>query len=175
MRRTTAAAVGTMTGAALIMAVRLSAATAPLATAEPPAFDLTEAGATQQPAATPTATPGGRSGGQRTAPSTAPSRDRAGAVPAGDLRDGRFTGRPSTNQYGTIQVAVAISGGRVTGTAVSYPRTGQSATINAAAVPKLKEQTLQAQSAKIDTVSGATYTSQSYVESLQAALDAAGG
>jgi uncharacterized protein with FMN-binding domain len=51
--------------------------------------------------------------------------------------------------------------------------TANSATINPGAVAKLKQETLQAQSAKIDAVSGATFTSKSYVESLQAALDAA--
>lgn len=175
MRRSTAAAVGTMAGAALIMAARLGAAPAPLA-APPPTFDLTEASPSAQPDASPSRSPRERASRRPTGePSRTPSRDRATDAPASGLRDGRFTGTAAKNPYGTVQVAVSVSNGRVTGTAVSFPKTGQSATINADAIPKLKEQTLEAQSAKIDAVSGATYTSQSYVESLQAALDAAGG
>jgi len=55
----------------------------------------------------------------------------------------------------------------------TYPTAGQSAQINPGAVPRLKQEALKAQSAKIATVSGATYTSQAYAESLQSALDAA--
>ncbi|MGW2830736.1 FMN-binding protein [Streptomyces sp. NPDC001286] len=59
--------------------------------------------------------------------------------------------------------------------AVQYPDgAGRSRDINAAAVPKLNQETLQAQSANIDTVSGATYTSGGYKQSLQSALDKAG-
>jgi uncharacterized protein with FMN-binding domain len=58
--------------------------------------------------------------------------------------------------------------------AADYPNTGNSATINPNAVAQLKQETLRAQSADINAVSGATFTSKSYVESLQAALDAAG-
>jgi uncharacterized protein with FMN-binding domain len=182
MRRSTAAAVGTLTGAALIMAVRLSVA-APIVTAAPP--DLIDTGANAR--ATP---PASRNGAERKKPSPSPSKQRDSEPPTDDtsndsgdngngggnasgLKDGRFTGKPATNPYGTVQVAVTVSDGKVTNAAASYPTAGQSASINAGAVPKLKEQTLEKQSAKIDAVSGATFTSEAYVTSLQAALDAA--
>lgn len=60
--------------------------------------------------------------------------------------------------------------------AVEYPQeSGRDVRINSAAVPELNQETLQAQSAQIDTVSGATYTSEGYQQSLQSAIDAAHG
>jgi uncharacterized protein with FMN-binding domain len=56
----------------------------------------------------------------------------------------------------------------------SYPTANNSGTINPPAIAQLKEATLQAQSAEVDAVSGATFTSESYIKSLQAALDEAG-
>lgn len=175
MRRTTAAAVGTVTGAALIMAVRLSAFSEPLA-APPPAFDLSEAEAGASPDA-PSASSRGRTNDRDAEPSARPDEDDdsgTGAGSADGLADGRYAGKAITNPYGTVQVAITVSDGRVTSAAASYPTAGNSATINPPAVAKLKRETLAKQSADLDTVSGATYTSDSYVKSLQAALDAAG-
>jgi uncharacterized protein with FMN-binding domain len=53
----------------------------------------------------------------------------------------------------------------------SYPKGGTTGEINAAAIPKLRQEALTAQSADIATVSGATYTSEAYQQSLQGALD----
>ena len=171
MRRTTAAAVGTVTGAALIMAVRLSAFSQPLA-APPPTFDL-EAESGTAPTAGPSASARGR---DREADDSGDGDDDSGsgAGSSGGLTDGRYAGKAITNPYGTVQVAITVSDGRVTSAAASYPTAGNSATINPPAVAKLKRETLAKQSADLDTVSGATYTSDSYVKSLQAALDAAG-
>ena len=78
------------------------------------------------------------------------------------------------NVYGTIQVSIKVEGGEITRAEATYPTTADSATINPPAVATLKQETLGAKSAKdVDAVSGATYTSKSYAESLQAALDAA--
>lgn len=76
-------------------------------------------------------------------------------------------------RYGDLEVKVVVKGGRITDVETvrdeSFdPRSQQ---INDQAVPLLREQALQAQSANIDGVSGATYTSEAYQESLQAALD----
>lgn len=80
------------------------------------------------------------------------------------------------NRYGPVQVEVVISGGRITDAkALQYPSDARrSQSINAQALPLLKQQVLEAQSANIDGVSGATYTSESYQQSLQSALDQAG-
>ena len=68
-----------------------------------------------------------------------------------------------------------IRGGRiVSATAIDYPQgSGRDREINSFAVPILQKETVSAQSAQIDTVSGATFTSEGYKTSLQAALDAA--
>lgn len=177
MRRSTAAAVGTVTGAALIMAVRLSV-TPQAPAGAPPSFDLSDAGQGAGAGADPTPKPSSRKKGgtesDQTSTGRRPPSDEGGTTASG-LRDGRFVGKPVTHPYGTVQVAVTITGGRITSTAVSAPTAGNSGPINAGAVPKLKRETLDAQSAEIDAVSGATYTSQSYVKSLQAALDSARG
>jgi uncharacterized protein with FMN-binding domain len=79
-------------------------------------------------------------------------------------------------KYGPVQVRITLSGSRITGaTAVQYPdEAARSRDINSTAVPKLNQETLAAQSASIDSVSGATYTSSGYKQSLQSALDQAG-
>ena len=159
MRRSTAAAVGTLTGAALIVGVRLSVQP-PAAPAAAPSVNLA---GDPTPAAT-SKKPAGSAGGAKT---TEPAKNKSG------LKDGTFKGKGANNQYGTVQVTVKIEDGKITAVDATYPTLGNSATINPVAVPKLKQETLQSQSAKVAAVSGATYTSASYRESLQAALDSA--
>ena len=78
-------------------------------------------------------------------------------------------------RYGPVQVRLTIRNGRiVTATAIDYPSSGgRDREINSYAIPLLQRETVAAQSARIDTISGATYTSDGYRGSLQAALDAA--
>jgi len=79
------------------------------------------------------------------------------------------------NPYGRVQVQVAMSAGKVVDVrAVRLPDgDGTSQEISRSAGPQLKQQALTAQSAQVDGVSGATYTSDGYRSSLQAALDRA--
>src|SRR4051794_25933141 len=164
MRRSTAAAVGTLTGAALIVGVRLSVQPPAAPAAAPPSVNLVD---NPTPAATskkPGTAGAAGSSGKKT---TAPAKNKSG------LKDGTFKGKGATNPYGTVQVTVKIADGKITAVDATYPTAGNSATINPVAIPKLKQETLQAQSAKVAAVSGATYTSGSYQESLQAALDSA--
>jgi uncharacterized protein with FMN-binding domain len=79
-------------------------------------------------------------------------------------------------RWGPVQVRVTVAGGRITDvTAVTYPQDNpRDQQINSSALPELRSEALRAQGADIDTVSGATYTSDGYRESLQSALDAAG-
>lgn len=90
--------------------------------------------------------------------------------------DGIVLGRAVANPYGTVQVQLATAGGKIAEVrAVRLPDgDGTSQQINRDAAPRLKQQALTAQSASIDGVSGATYTSDGYRQSLQAALDRAG-
>ncbi|MFF7165753.1 FMN-binding protein, partial [Streptomyces sp. NPDC008086] len=86
------------------------------------------------------------------------------------------TGKVSQTQYGPVQVRVTVAGGKITkAEAVQAPKGGQSDQVTANAVPKLNQAAVAAGSADIDAVSGATYTSAGYKESLQSALDQAGG
>lgn len=91
------------------------------------------------------------------------------------LQDGTFTGNAASTKYGTVQVAITVLGERITDVQVpQYPvGGGREQRINSQAVPQLIEETIAAQSANIDMVSGATYTLSGYRESLQSALDQA--
>jgi uncharacterized protein with FMN-binding domain len=103
----------------------------------------------------------------------AKKRPKASARPAG--KSGTFTGNPISTQYGTMQVAAVISNGTLTDIKLLQETDGgHSHRIDDAAIPVLKSAALAAHSAKIDIVSGATYTSQGYAQSLQSALDKAG-
>ncbi|NUP24892.1 MAG: FMN-binding protein, partial [Streptomyces sp.] len=96
---------------------------------------------------------------------------QGGAQAAGS---GTVTGDAAQTQYGAVQVRLTISNGKITqADAVQAPKGGQSDQVTANAVPKLNQATVTAQSAAIDAVSGATYTSKGYRESLQSAIDKA--
>ena len=86
------------------------------------------------------------------------------------------TGAAASTIYGPVQVRITVKGGKVTAAqAVVYPQdTPRDQQINAFAIPELNQEAVAASSAKIDMVSGATYTSQGYLSSLQSALDQAG-
>ena len=170
MRRSTAAAVGTLTGAALIVGVRLSVHPPAAPAAAPPAVDL--ANSTLSPTKSASRKPGA-SGSSSGKGSSDKERSRRKEAAKTGLKDGVFKGAGATNPYGTVQVTIKIENGEITAAEASYPTTGNSATINPPAVAKLKQETLKEQSADVDSVSGATYTSKSYKESLQAALDSA--
>jgi FMN-binding domain len=99
------------------------------------------------------------------------------AAPAAPLPAGSkvVTGPDVPNRYGDVQVQVTLSGGKITDvTALQLPFDRQrSNEISQIAGPMLRSEVLQVQSANIDIISGATYTSQSYAQSVQAALDQA--
>jgi len=100
-----------------------------------------------------------------------PATARASSGP-----DSVVLGTDVPNRYGHVQVQVAMRAGKIVDIrAIRLPDgDGKSREINRAAAPQLKQQALRAQSAAIDGVSGATYTSDGYRQSLQAALDRAG-
>jgi uncharacterized protein with FMN-binding domain len=86
------------------------------------------------------------------------------------------TGSVAQTQYGAVQVRITVSGGKITKSeAVQAPKGGLSDQKTAMAVPKLNQEAVAAGNATIDAVSGATYTSTGYKQSLQSALDKAGG
>lgn len=91
------------------------------------------------------------------------------------LKDGTFTGDAASTRYGPVQVQVTVSGGSIASVdVVEYPNENpRDRQINQQAVPMLVSETTSAQSAQIDMISGATYTSRGYQQSLQSALDQA--
>ncbi len=99
----------------------------------------------------------------------------SGSGSSGDATDGTFTGDAVMTRFGAVQVQITVSGGEITESVVTQvpwsDRKDQQ--INSYAVPILNEEAVQAQSADIDMVSGATYTSEGYIQSLQSAIDQA--
>ena len=87
-----------------------------------------------------------------------------------------WTGDVVPTQWGPVQVEITVSGDRITDVSVlQYPDGNeQDRQISAYALPQLIDETLTAQSAGIDMVSGASFTSQGYIGSLQSAIDQAG-
>jgi uncharacterized protein with FMN-binding domain len=83
------------------------------------------------------------------------------------------TGEAADTRYGPVQVKVTVTNGKITSaTAVEYPvNDRRDQEINAYAIPALNREAVQSGSASIDMISGATYTSEGYVQSLQSALD----
>ncbi|MCX5266668.1 FMN-binding protein [Streptomyces sp. NBC_00199] len=87
---------------------------------------------------------------------------------------GTFTGDAAQTQYGVVQVRITVAGGKITkAEAVQAPKGGTSDQKTQLSVPKLNQEAVAAGSADIDSVSGATYTSEGYKKSLQSALDKA--
>lgn len=83
-----------------------------------------------------------------------------------------ITGRAYDVGYGVVQVRVTLVGNHLADVSpVSLPQGGRSGDISSYAAPQLRREALNTQSAQIDTVSGASYTSAGYAESLQSALD----
>jgi uncharacterized protein with FMN-binding domain len=107
-------------------------------------------------------------------PTSSSAAPKASATPSATTRT--IAGDAVQTRYGTVQVQVVVAGSKIQ--SVSFlqltaddPR---SADINQQAAPILLQETMQAQSSQIDSVSGATYTSDGYLQSLQSALDQAG-
>ncbi|MBN0048453.1 FMN-binding protein [Streptomyces actuosus] len=195
------ATVGTVSGLVLLLALKPTTDPS-LAQAGRAQIGITAAAsAPATPSASATASPSAAPSGSAS-PSDTPGKDSAGpsstatasasSAPAAPARTSSAPSAPKTTtaapvtrsvtgatvqtKYGPVQVRITLSGSRITGsTAVQYPDdAARSRDISSMAVPKLDQETLRAQSAQIDTVSGATYTSAGYRQSLQSALDRAG-
>ncbi len=97
------------------------------------------------------------------------------AAPGATTTTTTVNGASVDTRYGPVQVQLVLRARHILrATAIDYPQnSGRDREINRYAIPVLQRETLSAQSAQVDTVSGATYTSEGYRRSLQAALDAA--
>lgn len=110
------------------------------------------------------------SSSSRPSPAARHTATSAPQKPASSRR--RVTGNAYDVGYGVVQVRVTMVGSHITDvTPLSLPQGGRSSDISSYAAPQLRKEALAAQSANIDTVSGASYTSAGYARSLQSALD----
>jgi uncharacterized protein with FMN-binding domain len=156
MRRAIAAVVTTVAGLVLLLSFKSHAgesATSVVATAP------------QTPGATASPTPSASE-----SPTPTPTTTRKSTKAA------TYTGDTFDTRYGPVQVTVTVTGGKLTDvSAVQLPQADRrDIEINNFAVPQLRQEALDAQSANIDSISGATFTSDGYIQSLQSALDQAG-
>lgn len=131
-----------------------------------PQTSVTQAAApTTQSASSGASTPSS-SGSASSSASSSGSGSSSGSTASSS---GTYTGDVVQTRWGPVEVAITVVD------VVQYPNgNGRDAEINAQALPILKQETISAQSAQIDTVSGATVTSDGYLSSLQSAIDKAG-
>jgi uncharacterized protein with FMN-binding domain len=131
---------------------------------------------------TATATIGTRtSSGTSTAASptpSAPSPTNAAtpAAPTATAAGGSFTGSSVSTPYGSVQIQIVVANHKITDVKALHLTDdgGRSVQISNGAAPILRSEVLSSQSAQVSSVSGATYTSDAYLTSLQSALDQAG-
>jgi len=93
----------------------------------------------------------------------------------GQYKDGSYTGSVEDAYYGNVQVSATISGGKITDVKfLKYPDThNTSVIINQQAAPYLKQEAVKAQNSNVQIISGATFTSQAFIQSLATALSQA--
>ncbi|HWU30791.1 MAG TPA: FMN-binding protein [Microbacterium sp.] len=183
MKRIAYAMLATVSGLVLLFSYRTSTgAEIPTANAAAPAASTGTSGAgtgsgsgtTSNDSASGTDT-GSGSGSGSTSGTDGTGSTTGSSTTSSGLKDGTFTGDAADTRYGPVQVQITVSGGSISSVdVVEYPNENpRDRQINQQAVPMLVSETTSAQSAQIDMISGATYTSQGYQQSLQSALDQA--
>jgi uncharacterized protein with FMN-binding domain len=143
-----------------------SAASTPAAASSPTIASKHKTGSQQKSTSSPTAA---------SSPRAASSPTAASSPASGSTTTRTVTGTVANTPYGPMQVQLVLTGKQITKVNVlQHTDDGSmSVQIDSFALPKLTSETLTAQSARIDAVSGATYTSQGYMQSLQSAVDGA--
>ncbi len=169
------ASTGTLGGKSLGGGTSTATAPAPAQTQAAAAPTDTAAAATPAPAATKKST---KKSTQSTTAATTPAAPAttAPAAPAKAKPSGTFTGSTQQTRFGPVQVEITVSNGKITAAkALQYPNNDfRSQQISQQAIPYLVQETLAAQSANIQGVGGASYTSQGWYDSLVSALAKAG-
>lgn len=185
MRRIVLAVMGTVAAVVVLFGYRTSTAhpvvTATVAAAGSGGTDTAAGAAAASTPAAPSTTGAagsGRSSGVTSSatPTSAPATTTTTPTTTKATTTTKVTGTTAQTQWGPVQLQLTVTGGKITAvTALQLPSgNGRDVEINDQAVPILVQETLAAQSARIDSVSGATYTSEGYLTSLQSALDQAG-
>jgi uncharacterized protein with FMN-binding domain len=175
---TTPATPGTASGTSPSMSPSGTTPTMKPPTTKPTATKSASAKATGKKTTAPATTPAHTS--MTTAPAStattkapAPTKSATPNPPASSAPSGpsgTFSGQTVNTDYGPVQVTITVSNGKITN--ASDPDGGDS--IGQNAIGQLDQEAVQAQSANISAVSGATYTSGGYIQSLQQAIDSAG-
>ena len=134
-----------------------------------------QAGATAISSTQPSSMASGSSGTATTTTGTASSATSS-TTTAAATADGTYTGNDVTTRFGSVQVEITVSAGQITDvTALQLTDAdGRSRQISNRAEPILQSEVIAAQSSNVNNVSGATYTSNAYLQSLQSAIDQAG-
>jgi uncharacterized protein with FMN-binding domain len=167
----------TAAGSALVIGFQVpsTGASAPVTAATTSVTTTTAQGATGTSGSTSTSgsgstpTSGSTSSGSS---STSGSSSSSSTATTAKYADGTYLGEAVPEPWGTFQVQATVSGGQLVAvTVVSAPTDGHSSRINSQVVGTLTSAALSSQSASVDVISGATWTSESYATSLQAALD----
>ena len=178
MKRVIATVLGTVISLVLLLSYKTHSLSSSNAAVAPPALTTPSSGSA--PSAAPSTPAGAPSDQPSSGPSAAPTTPARTAAPtttpkATTSAKQVIQGTAVDTRYGPVQVQVTLAGSKITDVAILQvpQREQRDVEINSYAVPILQQETLQAQSAKIDMVSGATYTSVGYLQSLQSALDKA--
>jgi uncharacterized protein with FMN-binding domain len=152
VKRTLLAVVGTVSGLVMLLSFK----------SHPAAVTSSTSGGAAPASSVPSSTGTPAAGGTRSGSS-------------GSSQPTTVTGDAVDTRWGPVQVQAVLSGGKITKvTVLQAPHDNQrDQEINSFALPQLTQEALSAQSAHIDMVSGATYTSYGYIQSLQSALDKA--
>jgi len=163
MRRVILAVTGTIAGLVALLSFKSHVPSSPVAAAA-----SGSAGSTSSSAAMASAAKGG--GQTEVVPGAFPQGSIAGNLPAGETA---VEGNVAGTAYGPVQIQLIRRNSKIVKVAVLKQPTNtlHDIQIGVAAFPKLISETLAAQDGKIDAVSGATYTSAGYIQSLQSALD----
>jgi len=182
MRRLLLALAGTAAGLAAVLSFKTQGSAATSGMAAPVTGTQGSASAAASTGSTTPKSSGGTAAAQQGAAAaqqsgTAAQQGGTAAQQGGTAAAGAkvLTGAVDNTSYGPMQVQVTMAGSKITGVKVlQQTNTGSlSQQIDANAIPQLTKETLAAQSARIDAVSGASYTSAGYIKSLQSALDQA--
>ncbi len=174
MKRAALVGAGTLAGVAAILTLNPEGTTATSAAATPATSSSTGTSSGTSSGSSSSSTSSGSTSGATSSGST--SSGSSTTTTSGT--DGTYTGDAVDigHNYGTIQLQVTVSGGKVTDvTALAVPQNDpRSSQISSYAVPQLVSQAIEAQSSSISGISGATFTSNGFAQSLASALTQAG-
>jgi uncharacterized protein with FMN-binding domain len=177
VRRIVVTTAATVSGVVMLLSFKShsgsSASAAPISSGGVAADSSTTA-PSSTPSSGPGAAPAGTPSGPASASASASAKASTGAAPATLSRT--VTGSAVDTRYGPVEVQITVKGKTISNVSVlEYPsEEPRDQEINSYALPILNQEAMKAQSAQIDSVSGATYTSTGYIQSLQSALDQAG-